>query len=959
MRGGRTRIIAAVCATVFIGSAIGFGISLDLSAGHTAPRGETLFLAPSRHPQSQPAETESPLDRAVAAALASPHRTARQVRMNVTLSTSGANETRLTVVATVQLAPGDPILADFVNGSLVAEGDTDSVFGSVEVDGAPEPWSNPDAESVIINSLSPPAVTREQVWTLDTDGLAEDGGLLEFGWTSADEAMSENGLDINTAVPDPVTVAFHIADTRLVAYDGGALPQISGSDISLTRSGPASADLLLASSSSNDQDIDVTQWPCGKLTLGQCFEDSGDQDTSLDDATDPYVYAPSSAVQVFELALTFAATCPLVLALGRRRPWTYRPRREWLALVTGAVLVVAATVSADVVAIVPGGVLPFFQYLVGMFVGLSLAAVIALYIAYGTVEWVRWTLTAIGVAVALGDVAYLYAAYRITGRETFFIAGIAVSTAVVAHVIRRDLKTTVGVCALAVAFTLEFAQWVKVRPIAQIWFARLPFTFINLQATWVPISVGLASAAMLDAYLRRSGLRRRRLLRALYPLAALVTLVPGVVLHPNADHSRDLYSTPFDYWLSWWAALSVFTACAVIRLAVVGRTAEGYRRPETKRLAVAAAAIICMMLFYNSNQNQYESGAVALVAVASLWIALPTRDVGRAVELAGSTAPSHAQTTARYARARVLFSARNQLRRNETDRLAGGELTVADFDTRSEELLDAINSNGGVSASVRERVFGALVDESPAHAGAVGALIALLCSAPIVAFDVTNLPERFISDLTQVPLITSLWQAVALEHWVFYGFLFGYFYPLLRGRSPMAKAWLLAVALTPTELTLAWISNYHVRPETIAFAVGETVAFFLVVGVVWEVRLVVRSSIPWTEVRNIRGARGVLAPLGALALAAVTAAVPVLFPRTSSTNSPQNGQPQAQLQAHGSSPANPPSATPLSALPSGVAWATGAETQLPCFPPNPVAPAAATAASPTATCAPTQSPAAP
>lgn len=942
---GRARLIKAACTTIFIGSAIAFGLSLNAQAGHTPSRGETLFLVPRRSLAQVHAD---PLDGTVTALLSRGH-PPRPVQMNISLSASATNNVRLTVVAVVHIEARDPILASFLDGSLIADDDTDSVFGTVDAGGPAIFGSNPDAESVIINSLSSSiTVTREQVWTLSTDGNISDG-LVELGWSSANAAI-EN-LYSNHGTPsadDMFTTDFHIGDARLLAYNGANLPRISGSNISVTRSGKASIDMLLAPPSIKDEGISVTLWPCGQLSLGECFSYT---DPDALSAPDYSGYSPSSATQVFEIFLALAAAGPLALALGYRRPWKYRPRQEWVPLAAGTVFIVVGTGWSYVIGVIPDGYLPYIGYSVGALVGLSLSSVIALYIAYGAIGWIRWTLWAVSLAAAAGDIAYLYAAYRVSTYETVLLVGLATTTLVGSFAVRRDLKAAIGVSALTVAFNLEYASWVGVRNDFQAWLGRLPYALVYLQETWVPISVSLVSIAAVDTYVRRSGLRRWRFFPALYPLAAALALVPGIVLHPNANYSQSLYSAPYDYWLSWWAALSVFTACAAIRLVVLGRTAECYRKPQVKRLSIAVAAIICMMLFYNGSSSQYESGAVAVVVIISLMINLPAHVVDKAAELTQSSAASYAETVNRYAHARALLAAYNQLRRDKINSLASGELGVDEFNTRSEELLRGVEANGGVGAAVRERVFGVLIDESPARAGAIAAVIALAASAPIVAFDLTGLPEPFIKDIAQVPLITSLWQAVALERWAFYGFLFGYFYPLLRGHSSTAKAWRFAVALIPTELTLTWISNVPVQPGTLLLSAGETIAFFLVLGAAWEIRMVVRSGIAWTEVRSLRGVRGVLAPLGALAVAAVTAAVPVLTSTVAPT-SPQQAQPQVQVKGQ----ANSPSPTQPSRLPSDVAWPTGAETVLPCMPSPAASSAAAALPSQSASCASTQSP---
>ena len=950
MRLGRALIVRVTCATIFIGSAIGFGLWLEVQADQTPSRGNALFFASHRAPPG--GAVADPLHDSMVALLSRSH-LPRSVQTNLSLSAFGTGTYRLTAVAVAHMSAQDPIMAGFLNGGLVADTDTDDIFGKVNAPYIVGGASDPDAESITINSLGPVAtVTRDQVWTFSTSNVP-----ILIGWTSADKVVSDDQPD-NKNIPkvnDTATSVLHLSDTRLLAYEGTGSPQIYDSTISFSRAGRALMAFELATSSTNDLYITSLRWPCDLSNASDCFyitsSDVGVYDSSF--------YTPDSITQIFELAMALAAAGPIIFGLRQVRPWRPRLRVGSLPLAVGATLVTVGTGLGYIAAVITSqDVYTVFDDARANFIYFSLYSVIVLYVAYGSIEWLRWTIMLISVTAMAGDVAYLYAAYRVGLLGTVLLAALGVTVICGSLFIRRSWKAAIAFCAVTVAANLETSTWGGVRTSQIDWLGRLPFAFKYLQETWIPICVSLASVAAIDMYLRHRGLRRWRFFDLIYPTAGLLALVPDVIFHPNINHSHYLYHRPYDYWLVWWAALSVFTAFALIRLSTTGRTADCYREPQVRRYSVAVLAIICMMLFYSGYSSQYKSGVVAIVAIASLAIALPTRDIDRAVELAQSTAKSHAKATARYVRARELTAAYKQLKRDEAASLAGGKLSVSAFDARAEELLLAVNTQGGVSAAARRRVFGVLFDESPAHAGAIAAMIALVASVPIVLFDLTGLPEHFVGTITQAPLITSLWQAIALERWGFYGFLFGFFYPLLRGTTSMLKACGMAIALLPTELSLTWISNTHVRPETLFLAVGETIAFFLVLGAAWEVRLLARSGIAWTAVRGLRGMRGLVAPLGAVAVAAVTAAVPVLTNALAPT-SPQPAQQQVQLNGRSTSTTQRETntQTPVpDTSDSGVAWPTGAETKLPCGLPTPAPSATAESSPPADACAAAQSP---
>lgn len=778
-----------------------------------------------------------------------------------------------------------------------------------------------DAESETIDELSTSAViTRDEVWDLSS-------GIVQVDWYSADDALAENVPGGQIAkIQDPVTVEFNIGGSRLLAYGGSGRLKIAGSDITFARTGRASSEFEIVSSATDDDSIGDSQWPCDLAKSQGCFYTVSSSDFTDDlDAND---YVPDSITLMFELVMVVSAAAPLAVMLGRRRPWMFRPPRNFWPLAGGAFFVLAGTAMGYATALVPNVYMAdLVYYAASGLTTFSLAAVIVLYIAFGSIRWIRFVLCTLGTVVAATDVIYLAAGFRVSAVLIIVTIAMVGATYAATFLLCRRQMVALSISAVTAAFTFEFNDWTEYR---QKWFGRLPYAFQHLHATWVPLGVALVSVAIIEEFISRSGLRKWRTYPLFYVLAAALAVVPGLILHLNTPRGSRLYVVPYDYWLAWWAVLSVFFVCAAIKVSVLGRSAECYRLSQLRRLCIAVTTICCMMLFYGGYTSQYKSGVVALVATLSLVVALPTRGADEAIKLAGTTRAVHREAVTNYVRARSFLTAYRQLRREEVAKLASGDLSLEQLTNRSEELLSAVEQNGGVAALVRARVFGPLVDESPLHAGIVGALIGLVASIPIVAFDLTGLPENFLQSITQIPLITTVWQTIAVERWVVYGFIFGFFYPMLRGHTPTMKAWWLALALMPTELVLAWISNYDVQPGTLLLAAGENLAFFLVLAAAWEIRLVARSGIAWTDVRSLRGARGVLAPLGAVAVAAVTAAVPILTSTVAPT-SPQQAQQQVQVGVHSSSGGPTAHATaPAEDSQSNPAWPTGSETVLPC-----------------------------
>lgn len=147
-----------------------------------------------------------------------------------------------------------------------------------------------------------------------------------------------------------------------------------------------------------------------------------------------------------------------------------------------------------------------------------------------------------------------------------------------------------------------------------------------------------------------------------------------------------------------------------------------------------------------------------------------------------------------------------------------------------------------------------------------------------------------------------------LARWLAYGLVFGYFYPLVRGRSPLAKAAALMVAMLVPELLLVAASGSVPQLAApgdhgwvaVAIRGGQVVAVCLGLGLAWERRLCRLAGLTWGRVRNLRSIRALGAPVTTVIVAVATAAGTALaggtiatHPNQNEPNKQQNGQTQS------------------------------------------------------------------
>ncbi|MFC5830163.1 hypothetical protein [Nonomuraea insulae] len=214
---------------------------------------------------------------------------------------------------------------------------------------------------------------------------------------------------------------------------------------------------------------------------------------------------------------------------------------------------------------------------------------------------------------------------------------------------------------------------------------------------------------------------------------------------------------------------------------------------------------------------------------------------------------------------RLLLVSEQDLYRYGRGRIGAGDLSMADFEQQRSALESAMNRHGRHP----ETAFATTAGCTPWHNGIHAFTVSLLLSLPFAL--VYGWPEG-------VDLTSFIFDGRYLITLPAFGFLFGYFYPRIRGTQPMTKALHLTAAALLTELSgyLSTLAEPDIgaidKAQVVGIVVGQVMMVCIGLGLFWEWRTMHLAGEPWARVRNLRSVRSLAAPTLALVLAAGTTA---------------------------------------------------------------------------------------
>ncbi|MFJ6509110.1 hypothetical protein [Streptomyces sp. NPDC091879] len=415
----------------------------------------------------------------------------------------------------------------------------------------------------------------------------------------------------------------------------------------------------------------------------------------------------------------------------------------------------------------------------------------------------------------------------------------------------------------------------------------------------------------------------RRTLRQ-FSRAACFTLVWGAVTAPfvaarlmkpatNLVYRRGAYGHPF--FTGYAAApLFVMTICGIaLQIAYLwrrGHIGDAGRavEPVGRVLLVCAALTAFGGPSLRTLTMWGEAIAVLLVAVASL-ILLPPGSAAATVRLRRVRRRGHARFMDRWLTTQLLWDTRADFQRSARASLVD-DMEVSVFWDRWRDMAVPGRNDDPESRLRRVKRFalGTNAGRSPWTAGLVGAGLAQLLALPWAVYKA--LTTGIVGADSLMPFhLDAMFQTLRFMHWALYGFVYGFFYVLLRGLTPVSKAAWLMLAVLPAEilpmLTLTVDPQYARDPSWsdvvtgCAGVAGQTLVLCMLLGLWWEWSLARAAGMKWSQVRNFRRLSSITIPIGTVLVAGATAfattvagtwAQPELRP-PDATQSSQSAQP--------------------------------------------------------------------
>ncbi|MEV3855181.1 hypothetical protein AB0J38_12750 [Streptomyces sp. NPDC050095] len=301
-----------------------------------------------------------------------------------------------------------------------------------------------------------------------------------------------------------------------------------------------------------------------------------------------------------------------------------------------------------------------------------------------------------------------------------------------------------------------------------------------------------------------------------------------------------------------------------------------YARPAVLALGVAAVGTALTeqgfaTFVYDIHQDSGLFLALAVAAVGFAWL-IPPSGQSEALRLHSATSAEHTRDVHRLLKNQTLAAGRRAFLGGAHTALADGTLTARQWSTRWRELGG--RTEGGKSPQqrwqqVRADALGSSGGRTARRNGIAAATLLAVLSLP---WTVYTLPSKVVSiDSGEVAEAVAVW-STALR-WPLYGFVYGYLYSWLRGRTPLGKAMCLLAVVLPAELA----SLLYQGTEPAEFGIkllltsGDCLAVFLVLGLYWEARQVRAAGLRWGQIRNFRSLSTLAVPATTVVVAAATA----------------------------------------------------------------------------------------
>ncbi|MFI7491781.1 hypothetical protein ACIBXA_25720 [Micromonospora echinaurantiaca] len=326
---------------------------------------------------------------------------------------------------------------------------------------------------------------------------------------------------------------------------------------------------------------------------------------------------------------------------------------------------------------------------------------------------------------------------------------------------------------------------------------------------------------------------------------------------------------------------------ALVVVAVAALRRRGDRAEALDDIVVWGLALASLVVLAVEHNDLVQFNALAVAALlASWWLLLPRRRGPAAVARAAVGPAAHTALVKAEMRRRLMELSAHDVYRSARALLRDGSVGIREYERRQHRIDQAAAARG-------RTVAGLPVSDALATAGgrppADGAVAAVGYATPLVVLVVGYEVWALLVAEPGLFLERPVWQvAVVVIHilrWFAYAAVYGYFYALIRGRTPVAKAMALVLLVLPAEL-LTVLSSVSPRTDwagetsittagelflALAIRAGQVVVFCVVLGLAWERRLAALAGYRWDRLRNIRSVRALATPAGTVLVAVATA----------------------------------------------------------------------------------------
>ncbi|MER8029763.1 hypothetical protein ABTZ78_12455 [Streptomyces bauhiniae] len=354
---------------------------------------------------------------------------------------------------------------------------------------------------------------------------------------------------------------------------------------------------------------------------------------------------------------------------------------------------------------------------------------------------------------------------------------------------------------------------------------------------------------------------------------------------PKGFDAWGVYHQPFFTGYATLPLLVVLVCGTALQLAYLlrrgatGRFAQG-AEPVGRVLLVCGVLMAVGTPTLRTLSMWGQAVAVLVVALGTLLV-LPVGASVTGAKFQRMSRAAHARFMDRWVTTQLVWDTRADFQRAARSALAE-DMTVADFSDRWRglDVPGRIGDPAKRLARARRFALGTSAGAAPRTAGLAGAAAALTLALPWATYKL--LTTAAVGTDTLMPFhLAELSKALRFGHWALYGFVFGYFYALLRGVTPVGKATFLMLVLVPAEvfpmLALTVDPQYTADPSWTDTAAGcggvagQTVVVCMGLGLGWEWWLARAAGMKWSQVRNFRRLSSITVPAGTVLVAAATA----------------------------------------------------------------------------------------